>query len=337
MRILICGGTRFYGLELVQQLNRAHHTVTVVSRSIQKETFQGVHYIQGEIGKDIEGSLEGEKYDFAVNNICMCKKDAEDYIEYVSKYAKNHILISSIGVYETNEKHRIPKEEDFNPSIEFNSWIDEPYHDKREAERLFMKEIPKGHLFILRPSVLIGQKDWTDRLGFYIQRLLDGGGIITLLDGNNYFHWAYDFQLAAVVKDIIENQKKYSFAIYNVAINQYAEFRKFLIQVASILNIKEFDILSMKKARITKLPYEGFLDPYGKEDCVCDTSRLASQTGAILDIQFNKLKEIVLERVSRMKIEDSPSYENRANELMYIEKYKKHLEKVIVKDFINIK
>lgn len=336
LKILICGGTRFYGVQLVKQLSMAQHSVTVISRSIPSEPIEGVHYIQGEIEEEIETSIKKEEYDFAVNNICMCKSDAENYMRYIAKYAKNHILISSIGVYEANQEKRIPEEDDFRPQYEAEGNINEAYHDKREAERVYMKNISKERLFILRPSVLIGKMDWTDRLGFYIQRLLDGGGIITVLDGENYFQWAYDFQLAAVVQDIIENSGNYRFAVYNVADNQYMTFRKFLVQLASVLKVKEFFILSMQKAGLTKTPYEGFRDPYGKADCVCDTSRLENLTGSLLMAKSDILKEIVLERADRLDLKNSPDYEKRVAEIAYIEEHKEKIEKVIVKDWVNV-
>lgn len=325
MKILICGGTRFYGIRLVEQLSQANYEVYVVSSRVPHSKISGVCYIEGKLGKETEEIIKNQRYDFCVNNICMNKEDAENYIRYISKYVKNHIMISSIGVYESGLKNKIPDEGSYQPDSDVKVNEDEPYFDKREAERTLMKALKNKNLYILRPSVLIGKKDWTDRLGFYIQRLLDGHGIITSLDGENYFHWTFDFQLAAVVEAIIKDKNKYCPDVYNVAVNQYFKFIDFLKIIGKILNIKEIPILSMQKAGLTKVPYEKFRDPYGKEDCVCNTEKLKNLMGDLLGIQLEKLAEIVQERASMGDIM-SPNYEKRFLEIEYIKEHEEFLE-----------
>ena len=176
----------------------------------------------------------------------------------------------------------------------------------------------KDKLYILRPSVIIGVNDWTNRLGFYIQRLLDGEGIITYLDGNSLFQWTYDWHLADTVIDIIKHTHKYEDTIYNVAINEQYTFIEFLSLLCSILGLKNFKLLSLWDIKPFTLPYDKFRDPYGKEDCICSVDRLNKIKPDLTAMNKSELEVIVNETRKKLLRFNSPNYEYRELEVEFI-------------------
>lgn len=321
MKVLICGGTRFYGLTLVKKLVSENFDVTVLSRSKEKDLL-GVRRIIGELNENMVQTFTRESFDIVINNICMNENDAKKHVEYLSNLAKSHIVISSIGVYHQKGLEQIPKEENFLPLDSRHYFLDEPYHDKRQAERLLSSTLSVHELYILRPSVILGINDWTNRLGFYIQRLLDGQGIITCLNGSSYFQWTYDWQLADVVIDIMRCPNRYKESIYNVAINKQYTFIEFLLLLCSILGIKQFKLLPLLDIKPYSLPYDKFRDPYGKENCICCVDRLREINSNLTDAGDNKLEKIVQETAKKLEQADSPNYIYRNLEIEFIKKHR---------------
>ncbi len=323
MKILVLGGTRFYGITLLKKLLSAGYEITAVSSRKPAEQILGVEYKRCRLS-EIATELATKRFDFCVNNICMNRHDSIEYIDNAARLSDKHIMISSIGVYQQENSSVIPAEDSFDPCHECTA-DNEPYHDKREAERMLYRTLPKSSLYILRPSILVGQNDWTDRLGMYIERLLDGKGIITVQDGLNKLNLTYDFQLADVVEALISRNRLFSYPIYNVAGERCFSFREFIKYLAVLLNIQAVPLLPIKKLGINELPFLGFRDPYGKEDCVCDVSRLSAVSEAFTDFSEDIFKKIVFERAKNSRMR-SPNYDKRSLEARYIEKYNQYTE-----------
>ena len=320
MNILVCGGTRFYGKELIQQLLDHHHKVTIVSRR-KLLNQRDLTYIRGELSPELVESLQlGNEFDFVISNICMDEKDVEVHIKCFQKICKKHIFISSIGVYKNNTVYDTGNEHDYNP-FDLTLYEEQCHLDKRKMERKIVRTLPIGSYYILRPSIIIGVDDWTKRLDFYIQRLLDENGIISLGDGNCKFNWVCDWQLANIVVYLIENSHKFNDAIYNASSNKAISFIEFIKRIADILKLSKIKFLSVQEIPSKELPYSGFRDPYGKENATCNITRLRTINPLLTDVKEQHLNDIIRKTINRINLNQVPDYHKRNLELEFIERY----------------
>ncbi|WP_419904943.1 NAD-dependent epimerase/dehydratase family protein [Kiloniella sp.] len=176
MKILVIGGTRFFGKELVSKLGEQGHEVTIVSRGNQKlPTSKALSHILAD-RDDLEGPLNelGTYWDVVYDQICYCSNDAAATLRAIEGKAGKLIIASSEAVYENGlNKH----ETDFDPSTfsyETGSRSDFSYAEgKRNAEGFLFQNANLSVIAARIPFVL-GIDDYTKRLEQIIKAVAKG-------------------------------------------------------------------------------------------------------------------------------------------------------------------
>jgi 2'-hydroxyisoflavone reductase len=180
MKVLIIGGTRFLGRHLAESFLKNNHEVTLFHRgkTALPGLIQGAEEIIGDREQDFS-LIENRSWD-AVLDTCgyfprQVKKSAEALREKVSSY----IFISSVSVYEDqsvrylteNAKTAILKDPD-------TTEIGENYGALKAAcEKEVQKVFGEGTL-IVRPGLIVGPHDYTDRFTYWPYRGAKGGEIL---------------------------------------------------------------------------------------------------------------------------------------------------------------
>lgn len=175
MKILVLGGTRFFGIPMVEELLRQGHDITIATRQLANDTFgNSVQRIQVERTDpdSMKNSFSGKKYDIVYDKIAYCSNDikyAMDHIDF-GKY----IYMSSTAVYEP--KKLDTKEEDFDGIRKKLVWCsrpDFPYDEiKRQAECALFQEYSDRNWIAVRYPYVIGKDDYTQRLFFYVKNTM---------------------------------------------------------------------------------------------------------------------------------------------------------------------
>lgn len=311
MKALICGGTRFYGKKLTEGLISRGHDVVVISRNIS-DRIDGVRYICGELSRELtKNELSNECFDVCIANILMTKSDAENYLKSVKKIAKKHIIISSIGVYNTRET----KETAYNPYIDGDNIGF--YQEKKQVEKTIVSSVNRNNVLILRPAIIIGENDWTHRMEFYIQRIKDSGGIITQSKNNYSLSFVYDWQLAKTVIYFIEKGWKSNNNIFNVAVSKKYSYIELLKIIMKCLLVTETKLLRIDLNK-TPVPYDEFRDPYGKSNNSCNVSNLCKVNRDLVEYDDTVLFQLIKKLISSYKIEEVPNYSFREQEIRYL-------------------
>lgn len=310
MKILVCGGTRFYGKKLVNQLVESGHEVVVISRHIEEKNVN-VRYICGELSKELVSlNLNDEFFDICVANILMDKQDAKNYLFCLKEKVKKHIIISSIGVYDS----KYTSESAFNP---YKDACTGSYQEKKHVEKIIVNSIVQRKVLILRPAIIIGEDDWTHRMEFYLQRIKDCGGIITQSQENNTISFVYDWQLARVVLYFINNGWKKAENTINVATNReysYIELIKIMMECIKVRNTTLLKININEE----KPPFDKFKDPYGKGNNSCDVSKLEAIDRNLVNYDEVELKKLINTLNDKYRIDEVPNYSFRDEEIAFI-------------------
>lgn len=175
MKILILGGTRFFGIPMTEELLRQGHEVTIATRQSTADSF-GDRVSRIKVDRtdpvSMKEAFSGKRYDLVYDKIAYCSNDikyAMDAIEH-DKY----IYMSSTAVYEQSKLGL--KEEDLNGTDKELIWCsrsDLPYDEvKRQGECALCQAYAHKNWIAVRYPYVIGEDDYTKRLLFYVEHTM---------------------------------------------------------------------------------------------------------------------------------------------------------------------
>lgn len=180
--LLIIGGTKFLGRHLVDAATQRGHNVTLFNRGLtnpglfEKSSAQSkIEEVLGDRSSDLS-QLKERKFDAVIDT---CGYKADDILSATQALGENvgsYIFISSISVYETKlgvaideasplVRKPVPPEEDNYATL------------KALCESTLVSELPESHL-IVRPGLIVGPFDPSDRFTYWIRRIRQGGHIL---------------------------------------------------------------------------------------------------------------------------------------------------------------
>ncbi len=190
MKILIIGGTRFLGRYLVTAARARDHEVTLFNRGLNSpQPLAGTEMIQGDRHSDL-AKLQGRRWDAVVDTCGMLPRAVRAAAEALSDSVDRYVFISSQNVYadvsvpdvdETFPLRTLSTEE----LAEANA-IDtagQPSYGqlygglKVLCERA-AEEVMPGRVLNIRPGLIVGPYDYTDRFTYWVVRVARGGEVL---------------------------------------------------------------------------------------------------------------------------------------------------------------
>lgn len=175
MKILVIGGTRFFGIHMINELLAKGHNVTIATKGkVSDEYGDRVKRITIERTNEtsMKNALSGRHYDVVIDKIAYCSNDIKYAMEAVD--CDKYIHMSSTSVYEP--KHTNTMESDFNGVSKKLVWCDRmafPYEEiKRQAERALWQEYSDRNWIAVRYPFAIGKDDYTKRLLYYVEHTI---------------------------------------------------------------------------------------------------------------------------------------------------------------------
>lgn len=173
MKILVLGGTRYFGKQLVKKLLKDGHDVTIATRGRASDGFESqvTRIIFDRLDKEsIRIKLGISDFDIVYDMLCYTSNDAKRLLEVIQ--TKKYIMVSSSAVYEDG---REVKEEAFNPYDYPLQMVDRGTftyaEEKRLAESVIFQDFKVPSIAVRFP-VGIGENDYTERLRFYVERII---------------------------------------------------------------------------------------------------------------------------------------------------------------------
>lgn len=175
MKILVIGGTRFFGIPMVCELLRKGHQVTIATRGKSQDIFgDGVERIVLERTdpESMRKALKGKSYDVVIDKIAYCSNDIKYALDVIDCH--KYIYMSTTAVYQP--KHINTKEEEFDGTTKELVWCnrtDFPYDEvKRQAECALCQIYGDKNWIAVRYPFVIGKDDYTNRLRFYVEHVI---------------------------------------------------------------------------------------------------------------------------------------------------------------------
>lgn len=175
-KILVLGGTRYFGKRLVELCLKSDAEVTVGNRGMTKDHFgDRVRRVSIDRTKsgELEGALKGTEWDIVFDQFCYSSREAMDAVEIFNGRVGKYIHTSTQSVY---MKSGEVFEQDFDPytwETTLSSRAETSYGEgKRRAEAIFFQ---KADFPVTAPrfSLVLGEDDWSGRLEFHVNRVRD--------------------------------------------------------------------------------------------------------------------------------------------------------------------
>lgn len=170
MKILVLGGTRFFGIPMIQALLNYGHDVTIATRGNQKDPFENrVTRIiaDRQNQEDLRKLFENTHYDLVIDKIAYASNDIKKLLDVIS--CDRYMLMSTTAVYEYMQNF-----DPYHDTFLYVNRNDDVYRvTKRYAECALVQDYPQMPCVIVRYPFVVGLDDYTRRISFYIEHILN--------------------------------------------------------------------------------------------------------------------------------------------------------------------
>lgn len=213
LKVLVLGGTSFLGPHLVQELQQNGHDVAIFTRGRQSTEFLHVEQLHGDRDGNLE-AIKERKWDAVIDTSGYLPRVVRNSSEILANSTKHYTFISSISVYRDFHKQTIDESyplaqlEDKN-----NEEITEKTYGSLKAacEKVIFDYFPDRSL-IIRPGLIVGPLDPTDRFSYWPIRIKEGGEILAPGSPTQLLQFIDVRDLAKWVVAMVEKQ---AIGIYN--------------------------------------------------------------------------------------------------------------------------
>jgi 2'-hydroxyisoflavone reductase len=223
LNILIIGGTGFTGPEQVNYaLSRGHH-VTLFNRiKTRPDMFKGkVDQLIGDLSTDTS-ALEGKKFDVVIDNPTTAPAWVRNVARYMKGNTGQYIFISTISVYPDNATPNAdeavattPLPDGVDPyTLERQNWGRYYGALKSRSEKDVQENYP-GIFTIIRPGLIVGPLDPSDRFTYWPVRVERGGEVLAPGSPNDVTQFIDARDLAEWTVRMAEMGPKEAGGIYN--------------------------------------------------------------------------------------------------------------------------
>lgn len=330
MNILILGGTVFLGRHLAEIAKEKGHCVTLFNRGNHSGILSHIEQLHGDRDGNLE-VLKDRRWDAVIDTSGYVPRIVRKSIHLLSHLTDHYTFVSSISVYSDFSKQNIDEQADVGKLADETVEIinGETYGPLKALCELVVQEKMPNRTLIVRPGLIVGPYDPTDRFTYWPWRMMKGGTVLAPGDPNARVQWIDVRDLASWILDMVEAKQT---GIYHATgPKEPLTMSAFLDSCAEVLNTgvqfqwaKEEFLLDHGVAGWTEMP---LWVPVKENMSGFQTvdNRKAIQAG----LSFRPIRETIRE-TAEWVLERSADYDWKAG--MKLERERELIEKIINKD-----
>lgn len=180
MKLLIIGGTKFLGPHLVQSALARNHEVTLFNRGRSHPgPVPGVENVRGDRETDLS-RLSGRRWDAVIDTSGQAPRLVRLALQALAQATSHYTFVSTISVYvdplggKFDEDEPVatladPTKEEITP---------ETYGGLKAACEREVASVMPGNSLIIRPGLIVGPLDPSDRFTYWPHRIAQGGDVL---------------------------------------------------------------------------------------------------------------------------------------------------------------
>lgn len=212
LKILMLGGTGFLGPHTVQFAIDRGHDVTLFNRGRSKENlFPDLEKLIGNRDPEVDAglsALKGRKWDCVIDTSSYVPRIAGASAQLLKDHSEQYLMISTISVYSQfsqlnmDESAAVGTLED--PTVET---VDGATYGplKAYSEQAVTEQFGAGTT-ILRPGLIVGPRDRTDRYSYWPVRASRGGDMLCPGNGSDLVQYIDVRDLAEFIVHCLEQK-----------------------------------------------------------------------------------------------------------------------------------
>jgi len=233
MKILVIGGTKFVGRHLINAALDKGHEVTIFHRGRHSPAdLPVVDQILGDRNNDLK-KLQGRSWEAVIDTCGYLPQHVESSAIALKDSIGLYVFISSISAYADFSKPDSDEDaplavltpvqeevfEKIDPLQDLNAYaLGELYGAlKVRCEKVVSRSLPERSL-IIRPGLIVGEFDWTDRFTYWVMRVAKGGEVLAPGNPSLYVQFIDAVDLAEWMIEMIEKGET---GIYNATGNPF--------------------------------------------------------------------------------------------------------------------
>lgn len=203
-KILILGGTQFIGRNLVKRLIATEsYDITLFNRQrTGADLFPNIHKIKGDRMTDDIQQIAPHDWDFVIDCSCYHPTDLKNTLACLNDNLERYIFISTSSVYDNKALLSVLRNETA-PILECTKEQQDSralyqYYGNKKAKCEAILTQSKFDYKILRPALVFGAFDYTDRFYYWLHQVKTKETLCLPNNGNSLFSITY-------VNDLVES------------------------------------------------------------------------------------------------------------------------------------
>jgi 2'-hydroxyisoflavone reductase len=188
-RILILGGTGFIGPQMVRYAAERGHRVSIFTRGRTEADIPDVEHLIGDRNDDLS-ALEGREWDVVLDNNARDYRWVQLSTRVLRGSVEHYVFVSTISVYEAEAMgydlaDRIMRGPGYReesprhrPAADFRDGDEAHYGLTKALGEDIVHEVFPGRTTIVRPGLIVGPDDPTDRFTYWPVRIDRGGEVL---------------------------------------------------------------------------------------------------------------------------------------------------------------
>ncbi|MCY9662063.1 NAD-dependent epimerase/dehydratase family protein [Paenibacillus chondroitinus] len=205
MKILILGGTKFLGRALTEAAIAQGHDVTLFHRGLHDaNAFPNVRHIIGDRNNDLD-LLQGREWDAVIDTSGYEPESVLAAAKQLKNQVRHYTFISTISVYEDLKKVSVNESA---PVAKLTDQMDpgQKYGAKKALCELAVQQEFPNHTLVIRPGLIVGPYDVSDRFTYWPARFHRGGEVLVPLPKERKLQFIDVRDLSAWIIRLVEQE-----------------------------------------------------------------------------------------------------------------------------------
>lgn len=237
MKLLILGGTRFVGRHITEAALAHGHQVTLFNRGKSNtDLFPQVEKLSGDRDTGDLASIKaridaGATWDAVIDVNGYVPRVVRQSAELLRSLVRSYTFISTMHVYASPIPHHVDENGKLSELEDKTSEeiTDETYRGLKVLCERLVEEVYGDRRLVIRPGLVVGPQDVTDRFTYYAARAAKGGEMLAPGNGDDPIQFIDARDLAEF---IVRMTEKNASGIYNATGPDYVLTMRKIIETA---------------------------------------------------------------------------------------------------------